>query len=258
MKIVKDGRWSIFIDIEGFSNFDENRQYSSFDFLLCSIYKIATMAFPNEPERLFVHHIGGDALLIVSSHPESDLSRAISIATTIHRSLILNGITCKTGISVGDFADISGCWINFNELASKNQPRNELFGASIPEPIDHSKVMIGESFMFLRPVLGTSFISAYHAQSKGPSGPNLIVPNYLSHKIPKDYSTYQVDEEFTLINWSILITDNIDLISKNINDTKLVDCKLIQKKLTEYLLANQKGPSEKWLANAKILENEEI
>ena len=71
------GRWAIFFDIEGFAHFDESKMYSSFDLLISTIYKIATKVYPNSPERLFVHHIGGDSIIIVSDFSENDLSRPI-------------------------------------------------------------------------------------------------------------------------------------------------------------------------------------
>ena len=90
--MLQNNRRAIFIDIEGFSHFKtDNEFYRSVETILSTIYLIGSKVYNKSPERLFVHHIGGDGFLIVSDFAEKDLSRPIAITTILLRSLVLNG-----------------------------------------------------------------------------------------------------------------------------------------------------------------------
>ena len=246
-------RWAIYFDIEGFTHFKESKMYSSFDLLISTIYKIATKVYPTSPKRLFVHHIGGDSIIIVSDFSEKDLSRPISIAIVLQRILITNNYIGKAGISIGDFADISSCWTKFYNLVEEDLTNKHIVLGSFQEKYNRNKINLGEGLITLKPTLGTSLINSYKAQSKGPSGPNIIIPFELNERIPSEYSTYKLENNYSLINWIDASSEQIDLICNKIEEPKLLDIGYIQKNFKEYLECLSEGASEQWITNAKKL-----
>jgi len=250
---AENERWSIFFDIEGFSNFDKMKRYRSFDLLISTIYKIGSKVYPNSPERLFVHHIGGDSIIIVSDFSEEDLTRPISIAIVLQRMLIVNNYIGKAGIALGDFADISGTWTNFYKLVEKDLPKKEVLGDLIPVKYDKSKIFLGDGIITLIPVLGDSLVNSYKTQNNGPKCPNIIVSNINERKIPNNFIKYR-SEFYTLINWVNISSIEIDKICNKMGEYKLLDTGFIHKKYKNYLNGIENDVSYKWLENAKKLE----
>ena len=248
------GRWAIFFDIEGFAHLEESKMHNSFDLLISTIYKIGTKVYPNSPERLFVHHIGGDSIIIVSDFSEKDLSRPISIAIVLQRVLIANNYIGKAGISIGDFADISSCWPKFYNLVKKNLPKTHTELGSFPEQYDRKKIHMGNGLITLIPVLGTSLIKSYKAQNKGPSGPNIIIPFEFNEKIPSKYSTYKLENNYSLIYWIDASSEIINEICEKINKPELKDFDFIKKNFDKYLSTyRSNGVSKEWIKNANKL-----
>jgi hypothetical protein len=246
-------RWSLFFDIEGFSNFNKMKRYRSFDLLISTIYKIGSQVYPNSPDRLFVHHIGGDSIIIVSDFSEEDLLRPISIAIVLQRILIANNYIGKAGISVGDFADVSGTWTNFYKLVEKDLPKKEVLGDLITEEYDKHKIFLGDGLITLIPVLGDSLVNSYKTQKNGPRGPNIIVSNVIEEKVPQKYVKYKT-KFYTLINWVSISSTQVDSICNKIGESKLLDTDFIQKKYENYLNRIENDVSNEWLENAKKLE----
>ena len=73
-------RWCIFVDILGFSQLWEAEQLKalhSLRELMKAIHRIGTRVYPDEEERLFVHHMG-DGFAIVSDFGEASFERPLS------------------------------------------------------------------------------------------------------------------------------------------------------------------------------------
>ncbi len=224
--------------------------------MISTIYKISKEVYPNSPERLFVHHIGGDSLVIVSDFAEKDLSRPISIAVVIQRVLLVNGYIGKVGISIGDFADITGCWNRFYKLVENDLPKKECEGELSPIPYEKDKIDIGDGLMTLIPVLGTGLINSYNALNKGPSGPNIIIPNFLRDKIPLAYikNNWIIKHgNYIVIKWIGLQTEFINNMCDLIDFNNLKIVSDIRSKFINYIINNLEYLSEKWLKNAKKL-----
>ena len=87
---MSPGRWSVFIDIEGFSSiFKANsaRALGLLAWLTRGLYLIAAHHPRKGEERLCVHQMG-DGFVVVSDYPEPDLSRPISIAISLMQYLL--------------------------------------------------------------------------------------------------------------------------------------------------------------------------
>jgi hypothetical protein len=140
-------RWSIYIDVEGFSEIYRLRQRRAIQALgqlMEALFLIASKKFPSTPERLFIHQFG-DGFVVVSDFMEPNPQRPIAICIAIMRHLIARGVATKATISGGDFADISSCY-----------PETVLAASS-----DRRHVNIGEGVMTIIPVMGMALIAPY-------------------------------------------------------------------------------------------------
>lgn len=232
-------RWSIFIDVEGFSflhktsEFEAHRRLNN---LIEDIYKIGTQIYPDDPDRLFVHQLG-DGFVIVSSFAEETLYRPLSIALALMQSALLKGGICKAGISDGNFADVQGTW-----------PKE------IRDNIESSATLrIGEGVMKLFTVMGDALINSYKALSLSGSGPHLVIDNRIKCLMPPDIRIMKESEHLLFTNWLNLNTslsnDILEILGhENINH------KEIYNQFEVYIQENK--ASEEWKANAnKYLEN---
>jgi hypothetical protein len=165
-----NGRWGISIDVEGFSkNYEHSENRKTFAILalaelMDSIVKIGRLCFPGKSEinfsdRLFVHQFG-DGFIICSDYPESDATRAISIAVTLMRHMILKGFATKAAISSGDMSDIKGCYPN-----------------SVRDTEDE-RVDLGMGIMTVISVMGTALTKS-HKLAGTHSGAVLIIDDNL-------------------------------------------------------------------------------
>lgn len=166
-------RWSISIDIEGFSrNYEHSEKRKTYAILalrelMSAVYRIGSQCFPgtqekNYSERLFAHQFG-DGFLVCSDFPEPDASRAIAIAIAIQRHLILKGFVAKAAISTGDLSDINGCY---------------------PQPIrdaGEDRLHMGMGLMTIISVMGTALTKA-HKLGSSVKGAVLVVDKSLLNK----------------------------------------------------------------------------
>ena len=140
-------RWSIWIDIEGFSNLyikNSNQAILYLNDLMTSVYRIGVHVFSESPDRLFIHHFG-DGFIIVSDFPEKEPTRPLAICIAIMRHLLKKGVVTKAAIAAGDWRDISSCYPD--EVITVAHDRRFL--------------RIGQGIMTIIPVMGMALISAY-------------------------------------------------------------------------------------------------
>ncbi len=89
--------WSLYIDIEGFSNMfrtDETKVLKLLSDLMGDLYKIGTRIYSDEFNRLFIHQIA-DGFIIYSHFGDLGLVRPISIAIALMQSTALRGGSCQ-------------------------------------------------------------------------------------------------------------------------------------------------------------------
>ena len=168
-------RWSIWIDIEGFSNRYNNNSCQTILFLnelMASLYRIGVNVFSESPDRLFIHQFG-DGFIVVSDFPEREPTRPIAICIAIMRHLIKKGVATKAAIAAGDWGDVSSC-----------------YPQEVMKEAEHGRFLrIGKGIMTIIPVMGMALI-ATHKLSGTDSGALFLIdtscfsgiPNEIIHK----------------------------------------------------------------------------
>lgn len=166
-------RWCIFIDILGFSDLWESEEFKalySLQELMRAIFRVGTIVYPDECERLFVHHMG-DGFAIVSEFGEPSFERPIAIASALMRCVASSGTFAAAAIAEGAFADVTGCYPE-----EVRRARN-----------DDGAVKLGAGLMTLSSVMGTAFIRAYRLNGEAPSGPFLVLLESHRDRIPDGF-----------------------------------------------------------------------
>jgi hypothetical protein len=151
-------RWSIYIDIDGFSAGWEkdNTVLWSLGKLMEGIFRVGNKCCPRTSDRLFAHQFG-DGFIVVSDFHEESLERCVTIAVALMRHVAANGSFARAAIAEGDLSDIKGCY-----------PR-EVVGYE-----GDLTVPLGEGIMTISPVMGTALTRAVYVDKKAKPGPLLL------------------------------------------------------------------------------------
>ena len=174
-------RWCTFIDILGFSQLWESRQWKALHALrelMGAIHRIGTRVYGNEGERLFVHHMG-DGFAIVSDFGEASFERPLGIAFALMRHMASNGTFAAAAVAEGEFSDITGCY--------PEEVMKDCGGGHV--------VPLNAGLMTLSPVMGTAFIRAYRLHAQAPSGPFVIVSGEHEDRVPGGFEFRSVQGE---------------------------------------------------------------
>lgn len=186
-----DKRWSLNIDIEGFSKLYELSEESqskairSLRELMHAIIQIGINVYPGDPskndsDRIFAHQFG-DGFIIVSDSEETDSCRCISIAVALMRHMLTKGYATKVAISTGSMSDIKDCY--------PDEMRNSKNGI----------LPLGAGLMTSIPVMGTALTKAHKLGSKV-SGSVLVIDKTQFSKIPTNL-VYKTDSNLCFVNW---------------------------------------------------------
>ncbi len=170
---MNKNRWSIWIDVEGFSalyRVNEARAIQVLGELMESLFNIGTTVFSRSPDRLFIHQFG-DGFVIVSDFPEARPDRPIAVCLAVMRHLLIRGIVTKAAISGGGFSDVGSRYPETVLKASK----------------DRRHVNLGEGLMTIIPVMGTALITA-HKLAAQRSGAVLLLDPLIFAEVPSDVS----------------------------------------------------------------------
>ncbi|WGI27301.1 hypothetical protein QEN58_09610 [Halomonas alkaliantarctica] len=234
-----DRRWGISVDIEGFSALYESgeagkdRVIWALHELMDAIIKIGQLAYPgdvalNESDRIFAHQFG-DGFVIVSNFEETDSSRCIAIATSIMRHMAICGFCTKSAISVGDMADIKGCY-----------PDSFRFSHNGTLPL-------GAGLMTTIPVMGTALTKAYKLSSRV-SGSVLVVDKLAFEHIP-DFLVVSCTNDYCFIDWR----SNEHKLAKTISAKSGLEFgdrdQLLD--LFEKYIETEPRPPEKWVMGSR-------
>ena len=181
-------RIGILIDLEGMSHIyrsDEKRFFSSVDKLLSMGLRLANACSEGGNNRYFLHQMGADGFLAVSSHGyRTTFSIPVSYAIVLMQILLLDNAISKCGISQGDFGDIQG-YLPETE-AAQEQFRHEVRASA---------------FMTRLNVMGMALLNAYNAATAPPRGGRLVVTRDLEDYLPADLSTTMIDDRHLSIDW---------------------------------------------------------
>lgn len=194
-------RWSICIDIEGFSaTYEQDSQaILSLRALIEGIYLIGTKCFSDSPSRIFAHQLG-DAFVIVGEFGVETFEVPLSIAIMLMRYVLKAGGTAKAAIAEGSFANIKGCYPD----------------CIIEKSEDNGVIRLGRGLMTIFTVMGTALIISHKVLRLSPSGSLLVLEKSFLSRLPKETQFIDIfDSDLLAIDWlHISFPSLLDLIDQ--------------------------------------------
>jgi hypothetical protein len=190
-------RWAIYIDIEGTSALFEPREaefFTALDHLLTTVWRIGELCFPESPERLFAHQVGGDGIVIVSEQSERPAERAIAIATILMQVVLGEGFVAKAGVSEGDYGHVSLTCL-------QECPRD-----------DRGRIRMGRGLLTIIPTMGTALVNAHGRASCPPRGARLVVDADMIEPVSEGVVISEVRRGLRVIDWLHTHTNLMDEI----------------------------------------------
>jgi hypothetical protein len=192
LPIEESKRWSIWIDIEGFSTLWErgHKAVLGLTALMEGIYRLGNEVYHNDGDRLFAHQFG-DGFIIVADFHEPELDRCAAIAVALMRHVSRAGCLARAAIAEGEFADISGLWPRAIREATARCGSNDC-------------VPLGSALMTLLPVMGTALIAANKLDAKNPvKGSILTIATDNAARVSSSFPRQEIADGscFTIIDW---------------------------------------------------------
>jgi hypothetical protein len=190
---VEEGRrWSIWIDVEGFSTLWErgHKAVLGLRALMEGIYSLGTRLYRDDGDRLFAHQFG-DGFIIVADFHEPQLDRCAAIAVALMRHISHAGCLARAAIAEGEFADISGLWPKVIQEAIARDGSDDC-------------ISLGSGLMTLLPVMGTALIAANKLDARNPvKGSILTVATPDATRIAPSFPRRTIDghADFTVLDW---------------------------------------------------------
>jgi hypothetical protein len=232
-------RWSIWIDIEGFSKLwpDSDVGLEGLKSLMLGIFEIGSQVFPDPENRLFAHQFG-DGFVITSVFKEDCLDRCAAIAVCLMRYITNSGCLARAAIAEGDFADIKGCW-----------PK------AIRDACEDDRVYIGQGLMTLIPVMGTALINANKLDaSNRVKGALLTIETKNRNRISDSFASTVSSQssEHHIIDWVHSRSCMIDHISTKVAMENTTDGQL-ENALKNYIAKHKL--SNEWAHNTLYYNN---
>jgi len=229
-------RWSIYIDIEGFSSIyavDEAQALTSIHTLIDGIYCIGKHYCLETPNRLFVHQTG-DGFAIISELNEGYPQVPISMAIFLMQRILTIGGIAKAGISSGDFSDIRGC---FRDIFDEEDLQ------------DDGIIRIGKGVMRLFPCMGNALINANKLTTKK-RGAILLMANSDVDFIPREILINRCTNQPDVItvDWVHTNTSIMRNIEKKLK-IKLPEVSVMEKQLLEYINKYEISLKPEWIQN---------
>ena len=229
-------RWSIYIDIEGFSstNSEDAQAVLSLGALMEGIRSIGSRCYPESPHRLFAHQLG-DGFVIVGEFGWPSLEQPSTIAIALLRTVLSAGGVAKAAISEGEFSDIVGCY--------PKTIQKLYYDANC------GAFSIGGGLMTILPVMGTALINSFkllHSEHT-PSGSILVLKKNLSSRLPQGVP-FQESGNLSLIDW---VHASYPELFSTITKAQLpnLDVAKMETILQRYIKSNDLQSD--WIANTK-------
>lgn len=199
-----DQRWSIWIDIEGFSKLwpQGSLALSGLRQLMSGIHAIGNRCYPGDGDRIFAHQFG-DGFVIVSAFHELDLDRAASIAVALVRHVTGSGCMARAAIAEGEFCDYRGCWPP--EITAEQASNGD------------DTVSLGSGLMTFLPVMGTALINAHKLDAANPAkGAIVTIETKNSTRLSPGLQRNMIDgaAEFTVIDWVHSKSQHLDRMAR--------------------------------------------
>lgn len=202
-------RWSIYIDIEGFSarwEQDDNVLWS-LGKLMEGIFRIGHNVYPHDPDRLFAHQFG-DGFVVISDFHEEALERCVTIAVALMRHVAASGYPARNAcfaraiITEGEMSDIMSCYPS--------------------EVLDHRDngsdftISMKMGLMTVIPVMGTALIRAVSLNKNAPKGPLLLVESSKKERLGQIVPYQPIpDSKLLSIDWVHMNSPLLSMIQKS-------------------------------------------
>jgi hypothetical protein len=223
------GRWSIFIDVEGFGPLylkDPTHALISLGVLLDGVFKVGNVL--RSSHRVFAHQIG-DGVILVADIPGPKPDGPIAIAIALMRHMLAAGVLGKAAVSLGDFADVRGC-----------------YPPSIRDNMDaRGAIRIGDGLMTIFTVMGSALIAAYKLSAKR-SGACLLVDGEAYSELP-EYVKAGVGS-LAIVDWVHSAIPAASQVAKEAGLTMVTNDRA-EEMLRSYLRTHRAGLRSDWIKN---------
>lgn len=237
VEIEAGPRWSIWIDIEGFSTLwgKGNLAMAGLSTLMSGIFAIGTKVYVDDGDRLFAHQFG-DGFVIVGDFYEVALDRCAAIAVALMRHVTTSGCIARAAIAEGDFADYSGCW--------PMEIRKEIANLQSDDV-----ARLGSGIMTLLPVMGTALINANKLDSRNRTkGGILTIATCDSARVASSFPrrVSRDDDSMTMIDWVHASSPYIDEITAKGEIAGMTTASL-EMAISDYI-SGPNAPPATWIA----------
>jgi hypothetical protein len=229
-------RWSIYIDIQGFSDTYRNNSALALQSLGClmeGIYQIGSAAPVAVSNRLFAHQISDGFIIVSDGRP----TISVAIAILLMRLAAKSGGMVKTGISEGHFQDVRGC---YPDVIRNNSTGNGL-------------LRLGDGVMTIFSVMGTALINA-HGMTNCKSGSLLLVNPQMAAALPQSLLVTERSEKYVCIDWVHSELPELDDMAAKAS-IRLPSIQDTEAKVRRYIRDANPPPPPEWLANTLRLNN---
>lgn len=235
-------RWSIWIDIEGFSVLwgKGDLAMGGLRALMSGIFAIGTRAYAGgDGERLFAHQFG-DGFVIVGDFHEAALDRCAAIAVALMRHVTTAGCVARAAIAEGEFSDYSGCWPKEIRLKVEKEQSDDVVG-------------LGSGLMTLLPVMGTALINANKLDSGNKvKGAVLTIGTVDAVRVSASFPRRESNEapNLTMIDWVHATSPFIDEIVARAGIAPISQA-LLDASIRSYI-ADQPALTPAWIAGTTL------
>ncbi|MSR46097.1 MAG: hypothetical protein EXS13_03375 [Planctomycetes bacterium] len=180
-------RWSIYIDIEGFSSRYDAQPSSlhALSAIMEGIFFIGRRCYPEPDDRLFAHQLG-DGFIISGDFGRESLAQPVAVAVALMRHALLGGGAARAAISEGELADVVACYpkIVYDAMDANH----------------HGAVRLGAGLMTLFPVMGTGLINAYRLldRCRDAKGSLLLLDRSMRAQLPSGVPVRELESALSL------------------------------------------------------------
>lgn len=228
-------RLATFLDMEGISKIfpkDELRLYIPFDAVLDAVCRIGVSVYPESPNRLFAHQVGGDGLIIVTEFDNSP-EIILSITVLLMQIFLKMGAVAKGGISEGSYGDIQGC---FPSLRNYKKVGDRTFS-------------IGRGRLTTFSTMGTALINSHNYASRPPRGCRLAIDRALIKSIPGGVVGYEYESDIIVIDWIHTQTETMEKI-KDLAGLSIPETDQLEGMLMNYIERTGELKNTEWGINS--------
>jgi hypothetical protein len=221
-------KWSLFVDIEGFSQMfqtgDGGRGLRLLRDLTRDLFKMGREFYPGESDRLFIYNFG-DGFSVHPDFGDETLTRPVAIGIALMRLTLKRGGVARVSISQGSMTDILDCFP----------------GEVIREKRDNTVSLGAGGLMTLNQVMGEGLINAYGVSKLEPKGPRILLDkNFPQAALPSNIHLTTWKDSFE-VDW---VYSEMDLANQIINKIagEPISSNEVEQLIKAYIQSNRSLP----------------